>query len=86
MVLMKSGLNITTFSDSIILVNPNYQKNEERKTQVTKNVMRHVNCFLIFVHIFHLLYASESMSRYVKTSILSKSNNIFQQKGVKKFL
>ena len=39
MVLMKSGLNITTRCDFIaVLVNPSYQKDEE-KTQVSKSVM-----------------------------------------------
>ena len=77
MVLMKSGLNITTRCDFIaVLVNPSYQKDEE-KTQVSKSVMWHVNYFTIFVHIFHLSYASGSMNLYVKTSILSKCNNIF---------
>ena len=79
MVLMKYGLNITTRCDFIaVLVNPSYQKDEEKNSGQQKC---YVTCyFTIFVHIFHLSYASGSMNLYVKTSILSKCNNIFQQK------
>ena len=56
------------------------KKMKKKNTQVSKNAMWLVNYFTIFVHIFHLSYASGSMSLYVKTSILSKSNNIFQLK------